>query len=285
MDNSYSSISQILADFSIEEESPESIRAKLRSMQSSIHPDRCGGNFASKEDEALFHKMSEAIQFLDHKTESDALVPISAVTDLTNAVAELVKSQRSDTPYSLSEQIKGNIESYQSRFKLPKIALSAITIALSAVWLFPNTIKEHPILGDWFDISDPFFKLVWFFILCFTVLYWILSWVKEEKQKSFQESLKTEMIQNKIFYRFLNSHKSKLFALEDLVEYIMEYYSSPFTRPFSAIIRNPKEINMPMAHTIADLIIKRALSRKTIRAMADGSISEQYKLVDNNAGS
>ena len=93
MGSYYSSLEQIKEEFQIAEEKPEKLRAELRARQSLIHPDRSGGSFASEEDEKLFHRLSQAIDFIDKREESGDLVPISAVTDLTKAVIELVRAQ------------------------------------------------------------------------------------------------------------------------------------------------------------------------------------------------
>ncbi len=281
MENSFSSLDQIRDEFNLEYEESDKIRVKLREMQSSIHPDRNKGVFPSESDETLFHKISNAIQFIDQTNESGALVPISAVTDLTKAVTDLINAQTPKQDSSLSEQIKGSIESYSSRFKMPKIALSAITVALSAVWLFPKTIQDHPILGKWLDISSNFFQIVWLYVFAITILFWVISWMKEEKQKNFQESLKTEMVQNEIFRDFLNNIDKKTFTIEDFVEYLMKKYFRRHSSPFLLILGNPREISLSMAHTIADVIIKRGLSRQAIKKKSVGNISETYTLLDN----
>lgn len=283
MNGSYTSLQQIREDFQIAEEDPETIRTRLRMKQSSIHPDRTGGSFASKEDETLFHRLGIAIEFLDNRDKYGALVSVSAVTDLTKAVTELIKAQSSVPDNTLSEKIKDQIQSYRSRFALPKITISAITVALTAVWIFPNTVKDHPILGKWFDPSSSLFGIAWIYVLLSTVAFWLLVWRNEERQREFQESLKTEMVQNRIFRDFLRHFEKNKFSIEDLVDFIIDRHprSYHFLPPFS-LIGNPREISISTAHTIAEVIIKRALSRQAIKKESIGQISETYTIAVEN---
>ncbi len=282
MNISYTSLEQIREDFQIIDENPETIRAKLRIKMSSIHPDHTGGSFANKKDEKLFHKLSAAIEFIDNRDKNGALVSVSAVTELTKAVTELIKAQSSVAENTLSDQIKDHIQSYRSRFKFPKIALSAITVALTAVWIFPNTIKDHPILGKFFDTEDIRFRFAWLFVLLFTVMFWIMVWIKEERQREFQESLKTEMVQNKLFREFLRYFKKNNFSIEELVDFLIKRYSRRYYSPILPFFGDHREITISMAHTIAEAIIKRALSRQAIKKESIGQISETYRIAVEN---
>jgi hypothetical protein len=281
MENQFSSLEQIISEFNFEDDKPDKVRAKLREMQASIHPDRNKGAFSSSSDKNLFYKLSEAIQFIDKNDDTGSLVPISVVTDLTKAVTDLISAQTPKQENSLSDHIKNSIELYRSRLKLPRIALSTITIALSAVWVFPQTIQEHPILGKWFDISSITFQMAWLQVLACTILFWVFSWMNEEKQRRFQESLKTEMVQNKIFRDFLSDKVKRTFTVEEFVEFIIVNYTKQHSNLFLRVFGNPKEINLSMAHTIAEVVIKRGLSRQAIKKKNTGNISETYTLINS----
>ncbi len=278
MDNKYTTIESIKSEFSINDDDIEVIRSKLRSKQISIHPDKNGGVFTNDEDEKYFHKLSKAIEFIDSSEKKNALVSVSAVTDLTKAVTELVKSQSSTKNNALSEQVSSSIESYKSRLKLPKIALSIISIAVTAIWLFPNTVKEHPVLSKWIDFSDQWTNVVWIYILFTAVAFWLLTWRNEERQKHFQESLKTELVQNRLFLSFIKSLESSVFTLEDFVEHITTIHSHTHNSPLFLILGSTRKIDMPMAHTIADVIIERAVSRKALIPESTGKMSTEYRV-------
>jgi hypothetical protein len=133
MKSSYSSTDDIRVDFGIAETELPEIRSRLRSMQGTIHPDKNEGAFASNEDKERFHQLNKAIDYIDSQAPGRDLVPISAVTDLTRAVTELVKAQSSSTYNRLSEQVSNSVEAYRSKFRIPKIALSAISAAIAAI--------------------------------------------------------------------------------------------------------------------------------------------------------
>jgi hypothetical protein len=272
-------LEQIKEEFGIVENTPETIRERLRQQQSLIHPDRNEGKFVSDADANLFHRLADAIEFIDNRNDRGALVSVQVVTDLAKAVTDLVKAQSPPPSNILYDQIRDDISSYHSRFKFPKIALSTITAALSAVWIFPNIIKDHPILSKWLDPSSTAFAAIWFAALLITVDFWVLLWWKEERQREFQESLKTEMVQNRIFRDFLHEYGANSFALEDLVDFLTERCFRHFRSPSSILLGNPREISISTAHTVAELIIKRALSRQAIRKESVGQISETYRIM------
>ena len=101
-------------------------------------------------------------------------------------------------------------------------------------------------------------------------------------QREFQESLKTEMVQNGIFRDFLRTVGKSEFSLEDLVHFLTDRDFRRYRSPLSLILGNPRKISVPMAHTIAEVIINRALSRQAIRKESVGQISETYRIIAKN---
>jgi hypothetical protein len=92
------------------------------------------------------------------------------------------------------------------------------------------------------------------------------------------------MVQNEIFRDFLNNISKPTFTIEDFVKFLMDKYSRRYSSPFLGILGNPREINLSMAHTISEVIIKRALSRQAIKKKSIGNISETYSLIGNGYG-
>ncbi len=199
MESTFTSLEQIRQEFQVKDEDAETIRAILRKRLASIHPDRNGGTFAKIEDKELFNRLGDAIEFIDDKDKSSALVSASAVTELAQAVTELVKAQSFPNDNSLAELIIENKRSYRSRFKFPKIALSSVTVFLTAIWIFPRTIDDHPVLSEMLNTDSLLFSAIWISALMYTATFWIIVWRREEKQREFQDGLKTEMVQNGIF--------------------------------------------------------------------------------------
>lgn len=278
MSKKYSSIEEIKAEFDINEIEVDSIRSRLRSMQAPIHPDKNKGVFANTNDEKLFHKLADAINYIDTNEHHGALVSVSAITDLTKAVTDLVKSQASSNDNALVQQVNSSIDTYKSKNKLPKIALSAISVIVGGIWMFPNTVKDHPILGEWIDFSNPITNFIWVSTFIYSVLFWYMTWKREDKQKRFQESLKTEVVQNKMFTNFITAIKKDIFTLEEFVEHLVKEHSFSHSDTDSFISGKNQEIDIPTAHAVADVIIERALNRNAVFRRDEGTISAEYQL-------
>ena len=287
MSTHFSSVEMIMDQFGIEEESMDELRAKLRMMQTDHHPDKNGGSFVDEDSERKYHELDKAISYIDsiNKNNTD-LVTISAVTDLTKAVTAMVAAQNevSSKDTLLSSEINRSVESYHSRLKTPRIALTAITVSISAIWMFPNTVKEHPVLSKLINFDSMSTNFVWLYMLIIAVVFWVITWRREELTKEQNESLKTESVQNRFFTSFINRLDSDTFTLEDFVEFIM-YRHERYRHPFYLLFGSSSRIDSPLAHATAEVILERALKRKAITSRNSGSISTVYQIVSANKAS
>lgn len=285
MSTHFTSVEMIKSQFSLEDEATDNLRSKLRKMQAKLHPDKNGGSFADKDSESEYHKLDEAISFIDSMNVNSHLTTISAVTDLTKAVTAMMTAQN-ENPASakdtfLSAEINRSIESYSSRLKMPRIALTAVTIAIFAIWMFPTTVKEHPVLSQFINFESTMANIAWFYILISATLFWVITWRKEELTKQYKESLKTESVQNKLFNRFIDSVNGNSFTLEEFVEFIV-YRNNGHRHPFSILFGSSRRIDSPLAHATAEVILERALKRKALTFTNSGSISTVYRILSVN---
>jgi len=280
MDTHFSSLQMIKDQLGIDGESIDELRSKIRAIQMKYHPDKNGGDFVDEETKKQYLKLDEAISYIDtlKKQENFDLVTISAVTDLTRAVTAMVTAQNevSNKETQLSSEIGRSIENYSSRLKIPKIALTAITVAISAIWMFPNTVKDHPVLSRFINFESMTISIIWLYILFGAVFFWFITWRKEESNKEFQESLKTESIQNSLFTKFIKNVDSGTFTLEEFVEFIMHSHRNRtlIFPPF----RYSSQIDSSLAHATAEVILERAIKRDALKSYNSGSISTMYKI-------
>lgn len=280
MGTHFSSLQMMKDQLGIDGESIDELRSKIRAIQMKYHPDKNGGDFVDEETKKQYLKLDEAISYIDtlKKQENFDLVTISAVTDLTKAVTAMVTAQNevSNKETQLSSEIGRSIENYSSRLKIPKIALTAITVAISAIWMFPNTVKDHPVLSRFINFESMTISIMWLYILFGAVFFWFITWRKEESNKEFQESLKTESIQNRLFTKFIKNVDSGTFTLEEFVEFIMHSHRNRtlIFPPF----RYSSQIDSSLAHATAEVILERAIKRDALKSYNSGSISTMYKI-------
>lgn len=278
MSTNFTSLQMIKDQFGIETESIDSVRSELRTMLVKLHPDKNGGNFVDENCKKNYHEIDDAITFIDGLSKKNfELVTISAVTDLTKAVTAMVEthSKLSSKETQLSSEIDRSIENYSSRIKTPRIALTAITVVISAIWLFPNTVEDHPVLSKLISFDNIITNAVWLDMLILAAAFWVITWRKEERNKNFQESLKTESVQNRIFNDFINNFKGDVFTLEEFVDFIK---GGSEGHSISHLLNGSREIDSTLAHATAEVILERALKKNALTSYNSNSISTMYRI-------
>jgi hypothetical protein len=125
----------ILEELSIEDSlAPSILRKKLYSKLHELHPDRTGGEFHNKQQEELFHKIYQALRYLENINEPQSgLVPIDQTAKLA------VEISRAQSEPTIKNQASSSIEIYRNinrrRYALPKITsgilLSICTLMIS----------------------------------------------------------------------------------------------------------------------------------------------------------
>ena len=207
----FRNIEDIWQEFGLNGLGSRDLKKELTKLQATLHPDKYGGgDFASEEDKEKFLRIDAAIEFLEKQVnngEQTALIPITAVNSLMEIVRELLPVDKStimtNAEIRLTDHLTQKIAETKSRSLYPRITVSAVTVTLTTVWLFPSIVKEHIILKAYFDVASPSFAYLWISSVVLTALIWYISKTVETQQKDFQSRLKTEIFQNQLFRKFL----------------------------------------------------------------------------------
>lgn len=285
MEKKFTTIEEIQKEFSILDDNPEVIEKELQKLLAENHPDKTGGKFLDDNQEERYFLISKAIDSLKNlKNENTQVVPISVFNSLVDIIKENKNVvSKNDNNLLIQHSIDNAIKRVPSQNLFPKISLSTITGIISFIWFFPNTIKEHPILSDLIKTNNKYFTLIWAIILLFTIYFWLITLFSENKQKSFIESLNTELTQEDIFQRFIHSdyliyHDDITFYKADLVKFIEnKTYHHSFNK-FILFKRNI--IPTSLAESIADKIIEIAKNRQIIEEVKSNSLSPRFKFLD-----
>ena len=201
---SFIDIDQIRREFGIDEQKPGDIRSRLRALQSQLHPDRTGGEFQEGNDKERFLRASEALDFLDqYEIKENTLIPVSVMTDLVKVMRDLVPAQQEKSAETaLNSSVATKLATLHTKFRTPRITTSAISIVLSAIWLFPKQIADHPVLGHYLNPTNTIFSVLWCYSIILTAMIWIMTSMQEEKRKHFLGIIRTEVWQNERFMLF-----------------------------------------------------------------------------------
>lgn len=135
------------------------------------------------------------------------------------------------------------------------------------MWIFPNQVKDHPILGQLINVESLMFTYIWFYALMGTVILWYGLYSFEQKQERFLRNTNTAFYQNKVFKSFIANEVRNdteesvpiIFTKEHLMIYLMDSYRGRGRRRTNLIrlLRFPK-MDTDIAESIADTVISKA---------------------------
>jgi len=302
----FNDIEQIKKEFGLDASNFEEMRKELKRLLKDVHPDTNHGKFASQEQEDRYHKIQAGIGYIDEQRSKDTSLSIrTEVQELLQLFREVVpKTTQLDLDNRLSEIIENDVKSFKIKHKFPKITTAAVTVVLSALWLFPNTIKEHPVLSRIIDLNSEGFAVLWVFSLIVTAIYWLFTTFQENREEQSKKHLKTETVQNHIFRDFLRftcygqkddtSIKVMKFEKDELIRYLknFEMTENPISvirsEKFAAALgRNVKlhfllgHIDTEMAQLLADTMVQRGLLKGIIEKDSKKSLSDTFAVKIN----
>lgn len=292
MEKKFSCIEDVKQLFSISDDNLEEIEKKLKKLLVENHPDKTDGDFTNKEQEDKYYLINQAIEFIrNEKQNNTQLVPISVFNSLVEILKENKNTEIKKDNYEIIQtSINSEIKKIPTQNLMPKISLSTITTVITMIWLFPNTINEHPVLSKLINTEGITFTIVWLYLLLFTACFWILTALKENKQKKYLESLNTEQVQDLLFQAFLTSCSHRFFYKSDFIEYITyipyykttdfkEYYKYKHRNVHLPISKKEK-IPSSLAEPVANQIIGTALKRNIIEEIDSNRLSPKYRIKD-----
>ncbi|WP_454064919.1 hypothetical protein [Candidatus Nitrospira salsa] len=68
---------------------PNALTTELRRLRAESHPDRSGGEFLSNDEREKYHRLDEALKFMEaQELDSNAVIPISQLPNLFEKLAK-----------------------------------------------------------------------------------------------------------------------------------------------------------------------------------------------------
>lgn len=241
----FNSLKEILKHFELEEDDAEIIRKKLKKLRNKLHPDKTEGNFENDEDKQEFLNLQGAIKFLEKKT-SKQLTVKGTNTAVSEILKDFTKSKKLQQDIvkvekqssKLSSILDDNVKTFHRKTKSPKITTIAITTVISALWLFPNVVKNHPVLSVLLKYNAEF-SFLWLSVMIISCFLWLKIKSIESNEEDIMRSYKMENTQNKMFTLFIkwiqcdyqkieykkdHSGKYIYFTSDDLTEFLINRY-------------------------------------------------------------
>lgn len=300
----YTTIKEIIEEFDLEHSEISDVRKELKALLKLVHPDNNGGKgFKDKVAKLTYNKLMSAIKFIDEQ--------ILTITknELATIVKDLVPVNDNKEEYlKLARQIKYEIRNLKKSNLLPRISTSAVAIVISFIWLFPSTVLEHPVLSKIIEPTSQLFTIIWICSLIIVGLVWLVAKRKEKIMKEALNKLNLEMIQNNIFLKSIrgkiySAEKEKIdyitFSKDDIIDFFSRLEIRGFNETYRWMKRKPlqrinklfksifgieQQIDIEMAHSLADVILNRLLSRNKISIVEDEGLSTTYRMEIKTTG-
>lgn len=268
----YTSIEEIKKEFDIQTDKKVEIKSELRKKLANSHPDKVG---EKDFDSTKFNRIKNALDFVNNGNQE--LTTTEQVTDLIKIVRDLTNNTSKD----LSEkQLSDSLDSYYKERKeallFPKISLSVVTAILSFIWLFPQTVEDHPILSRYISFENELATMIWLTLLIYTGFFWILISRKERREKVLSKRLKTDRTQNEILTDFKKSESSKKFMKSNLTGFILRGYSFRRQSSVLSLFMGRPGIDQETAENLSNYIIKKAESKGLIEEIQNEKSLDDY---------
>ena len=134
---------------------PEAMQSELQRRLSTLHPDKTGGEFASKEQEDEFHRLSEALQFLKSQPSiPTALVTNAEVSTRTLRCLEQIEkslarteSRRSTSPWTRAEHRDAVTREATAHFRASWIRSSVFASIAGSIVTFSQVLSNNAVFG------------------------------------------------------------------------------------------------------------------------------------------
>jgi hypothetical protein len=283
------SLGQIRTHFDLSSENPDEIKKELRIIIKTIHPDKNGGVFRTKADEKYFFEIQNALDYLENI--NTALVTRQELRALTQVLKDFIPASQSkvnEKALILETRIDSSIKYFKNNHILPKISTTVISTILTALWLFPKSISEHPVLKNYLSTNNPLFNILWLFAIVACGCTWVILKTFESKDEKIKKGLRLETNINKMFTSFIREYPLRddkngfiYFDEDALITFIMDYNFYRYYSSRYSLTRLKKflfgGIDIDLAQSLCDVIIEKGISRNAIEKVENQSIKVTYR--------
>lgn len=225
----YKSLEEIKTMFSIEESEPTEIRKKLILLMKIDHPDinhpdEKPGEYHSEAHKKKCEQLQAAISFIDDYNKTTIPMKVNDITELVKVIRDVIvpqqplESEVEKAEKKLTETTDKFLEVFQNKYRFPKITFSTLSVGISLLWVFPQTISEHKVLNQYIDVNSPEFVAIWITSLFFCIAVWGLSYIAIDQEKALIEQLSIESYQNLLFNAFTREIDSPIDATGESTE-------------------------------------------------------------------
>ena len=265
-------------------ESPEEILHCLRKELAALHPDKTGGKFATADDEARWHKLTSAKEYVESIARGQlAMIPI-------NELPALIKSMReaSQEPIAVrsSRLVAESRASIRQKTFFPKLTSGVFAGICGFLVAASSSLKDHPLLGHFLSYKATQIGLL--ILMFYAVVFFFMFWMREGRTERYVEWLLTGDGTRAVLSRVLHSATSNdngfTFTFRQLVDEIsgrrrLDKSNVRITRsdPLSIIVGS-RRIEPALAEKTAKIVVDRLKEERVIQELPKRGLNQHYQI-------
>lgn len=241
----FNSIEEIISHFEFDVIDKDEIKKELKKLIQKVHPDKNKGAFKTESEKSFFMEIQSALEFLGNGDSNASLATKNDITALAKVLTDLALTRKDEIASenienkrsSLTSKLQDSVASFHKQGSTPKITSLIITTIISAIWIFPNVVKGHPLLGFLYTFNTQF-TIVWICSLIIMAMLWIKIKSLEKKDEEIKRSYKLESTQNYIFslfskwftanndnYDIVDDKRRIKFTKDDMINFLVTRYN------------------------------------------------------------
>ena len=260
-------------DKDVEREGADAVLASLREKRASIHPDKNGGEFKTPEEKNSYHFLSEALDHVNGRHQSNQMIPISQLTAIIESVSKGL-AVPSTPPALIEKNIKESFRADLGRkYMTPKIGSGIFAGITGFLFTQATALIEHPVVGRFFSSPEGLQCLGVGFIG--SVILFIFSWMLERREEARATYLLSEEALHDIYHMMMHESEGGLVEIYNVRRFLVRpgrHFIDPVKPIFSA------RLSSQIADQILDVQLKRLEDRKAIELIDKPGIDKVYKL-------
>lgn len=251
----------------------EEVLSSLKEERASLHPDKNGGEFRTKEDQKRYYFISDALNHIAENGSSNQMIPVSQLPAIIESISKSLAVQ--NTPSAIIE--KNIKESFRSdlgrKYMVPKVGSGIFAGITGFLFTQATALMEHPVVGPFFS-SPVGVQLLGMGFLGSVGLF-IISWIMERKEETQSSYLLSEGALHDIYDMIRHEAENGYIEVHRVRRHFTRSHR-PDLGPFNIIL--PPRLSPEIVDQILDVQLKRLEDRKAIELVDRPGIDKVYKL-------
>lgn len=267
----------------------EDVRKQIKREMRECHPDKFNndGKFPDKNMAKKYYELSEMLDILNGDEKNNALQVIEIRNEIIKQQLEIIKMQSINEEVILKDKLASSVEKRMSYVKgigkAPKISLGVVNAVMGALFLFPEQVSNHPILGVYISKYFKIFSLLWLYLIIITVAYFVYLAINQQKSIEIINQCQSEQFQERVFISFMKrnglNYEFDKFDLEDcIVDHLpINYRRNKQNIGLRGILFNIDLIDSDILNDTSSILIQKAINKGIIEEVKTKTLTDTYK--------